>query len=65
MVGNELNYTSIEKDCLVVIFSAQKFRHYMLAHLIKLISKIDPLKYMLSKATLTGWKKMGYDSHRA
>jgi hypothetical protein len=26
----------------------------MLAHTIKLVTKIDPLKYLLSKATLTG-----------
>ena len=54
LVAYELNYTSIEKACLVVVFDSQKFRHYMLAHTIKLVTKIDPLKYLLSKATLTG-----------
>ena len=53
MVGHELNYTFIEKACLAVVFASQKFRHYMLAHKIKLIAKIDPLKYLLSKAMLT------------
>ena len=27
----------------------------MLSHTIKLIEKIDPLKYLLSKAALIGW----------
>lgn len=27
----------------------------MLAHIIKLIEKIDPIKYILNMATLTGW----------
>ena len=50
----EINYTSIEKACLAVVFASQKLRHYMLAHTVHLIAKIDPLKYFLSKAALTG-----------
>ena len=52
--GHEVNYTFIEKSCLAVIFATQKLRHYMLTHTIKLVAKIDPLKYLLSKAALTG-----------
>jgi hypothetical protein len=52
--GYEINYTSIEKACLVVVFATQQLRHYMLTHTIKLIAKIDPLKYILSKDNLTG-----------
>lgn len=54
MVGHELNYTSIDKSCLLVVFVAQKFRHYILTHQMNLIAKIDSLKYLLSKATLIG-----------
>ena len=54
MVGYELNYTPIEKSCLTVVFSSQKLRHYMLSHQTKLVAHIDPLKYLLSKAALTG-----------
>lgn len=50
----ELNYTFITKACLAVVFASQKFCHYMLAHTIKLVAKIDPLKYLLSKETLIG-----------
>ena len=54
LVGYELNYTPMEKACLAVVFSTQKLRHYMLSHTVQLISKIDPLKYMLSRTVLTG-----------
>lgn len=53
-VAYEINYTSIEKACLVVVFASQKLCHYMLAHTVHLIAKIDPLKYLLSKAVLIG-----------
>ena len=52
LVSYDLNYTSIEKAYLAVVFASQKFRHYMLAHTIQLIQKIDPLKYLLSKVAL-------------
>ncbi|XP_059070614.1 uncharacterized protein LOC131860248 [Cryptomeria japonica] len=45
LVGYELNYTTVEKKCLAVVFATQMLRHYMLAYLVKLIAKIDPLKY--------------------
>ena len=37
-----------------MVFSSQKLRYYILAHTMWLIAKIDPLKYLLSKATLIG-----------
>lgn len=54
LVGYELNYTPMEKACLAVVFATQKLRHYMLSHTVHLVSKIDPLKYMLSRIALTG-----------
>ena len=50
----EMSYRIIEKAFLAVIFASQKLRHYMLAHTTWLIAKIDPLKYLLNKATLIG-----------
>lgn len=44
----------MKKECLVVVFASQKLRHYLLSHSIKLIAKINPLKYLCSKATLIG-----------
>lgn len=54
LIDYELNYTPIERACLVVIFASQNLRHYMLSHKVQLIARFDPLKYLLSRATLTG-----------
>ena len=59
MVAYEMKYTNIEKACLAVVFASQKLWHYMLAHIVHLIAKIDPLKYLLSKATLIGYMAKG------
>lgn len=54
LVNYELNYSFIEKACLAIVFASQKLHHYILTHKVKLISKIDPLKYLLSKTMLIG-----------
>ncbi|KAG9444536.1 hypothetical protein H6P81_015876 [Aristolochia fimbriata] len=54
LVGAELNYTPIEKTCLALIFAVQKLRHYLLAHSTNLISRADPLKYIMSQPILSG-----------
>ena len=53
LVSYELNYSSIEHACLVVVFASQKLCHYMLSHRVKLIARMYLLKYLLSKAVLT------------
>jgi RNase H-like domain found in reverse transcriptase len=54
MVGAEHGYSPIEKYCLALIFAVKKLRHYMLADKVILISKMDPLKYLMSRPMLTG-----------
>jgi RNase H-like domain found in reverse transcriptase/Reverse transcriptase (RNA-dependent DNA polymerase) len=54
MVGAEHGYSPIEKHYLVLIFAVKKLRHYMLAHKVIMISKVDPLKYLMTRPMLTG-----------
>ncbi|XP_074315668.1 uncharacterized protein LOC141651875 [Silene latifolia] len=54
LVGAELNYSPIEKICLALVFAIQKLRHYMQAHTIHVVSKADPIKYILSRPVLSG-----------
>ncbi|PKU62531.1 putative mitochondrial protein [Dendrobium catenatum] len=54
LIGAESKYSPIEKQCLALIFATQKLRHYMLSHKITLISKVDPLKFLMTRPTLTG-----------
>ena len=44
----------MEKACLAVVFFTQKLCHYMLGHMVHLISNIYPLKYTLTKISLIG-----------
>ncbi|KAG9444319.1 hypothetical protein H6P81_015659 [Aristolochia fimbriata] len=52
LVGAEINYTPIEKTCLAHVFAIQKLRHYLLVHSMNLISRADPLKYIMSRPIL-------------
>ncbi|XP_074283794.1 uncharacterized protein LOC141608332 [Silene latifolia] len=54
LVGAELNYAPIEKICLALVFAIQKLRHYMQAHTIHVVSKANPIKYILSRPVLSG-----------
>uniref|UniRef100_J3MCF0 RNA-directed DNA polymerase n=1 Tax=Oryza brachyantha TaxID=4533 RepID=J3MCF0_ORYBR len=54
LVGVEYNYPDMENICLALVFAAQKLRHYMLEHTIYLVSRADPLRYILNKMILSG-----------
>ena len=45
--GAECNYTPVERQCLALVYVAQRLRHYMLAHRIHLVSKSNPLRYLM------------------
>ena len=47
LVGLEHRYSPMEKMCLALVFALKKLRHYLLAHKIQLISRFDPLKFLL------------------
>ncbi|XP_070013374.1 uncharacterized protein [Nicotiana sylvestris] len=54
MTPNELNYSPIEKLCLALVFSIQKLKHYVQAHVVRLVSKANPIKFVMSKPVLMG-----------
>lgn len=47
LLDYETRYTQIEKRCLAVVWATQKLRHYMLSHSVKLLARMDPLKYVI------------------
>lgn len=49
----ETRYRRIEKVCLSLVFAAQKLRNYLLAHPVQLVTKSDPIKYMLTQPALS------------
>ena len=49
-----MNYPACEKHCLVSVFAMQKLHHYFLAHKITLITRSDPIKYLVSRPALSG-----------
>jgi ribonuclease HI len=54
MVGAEHGHSPIENYFLALIFAVKKLRHYMLVHKVVLISKVDPLKYLMTQPILMG-----------
>nr|XP_033517156.1 uncharacterized protein LOC117281427 [Nicotiana tomentosiformis] len=52
MTPNELKHSPIEKLCLVLVFAIQKLKHYFQAHVICLVSKANPIKFVMSKPVL-------------
>ena len=39
----ETRYTLLEKACLALVWAARKLRHYLLAHFVILVSRLDPI----------------------
>ncbi|KAG8498572.1 hypothetical protein CXB51_004858 [Gossypium anomalum] len=50
----EMKYSPIEKLCCALIWNTWRLRQYMLYHTTWLISKLDPLKYMMESTALNG-----------
>ncbi|KAL0368109.1 UNVERIFIED_CONTAM: Retrovirus-related Pol polyprotein from transposon.6 [Sesamum calycinum] len=53
IMPNKLKYSPIEKLCLALIFSIQKLKHYFQSHSIHLVSKANPLKYVMEKSIIS------------
>ncbi|XP_038996103.1 uncharacterized protein LOC120120555 [Hibiscus syriacus] len=50
----EVRYPPIEKVCCALVWATKRLRQYMLYHTTWLISKLDPLKYMMGIPALSG-----------
>lgn len=50
----ETRYSPLEKTCLALVWATQRLRHYMLAYPVKLLARMDLLKYLFEKPALTG-----------
>ncbi|GLT27541.1 hypothetical protein SLA2020_025280 [Shorea laevis] len=50
----ESRYSSLEKTCCALAWIAKKLRHYMLSNTTWLISRMDPIKYIFEKPSLSG-----------
>ena len=50
--GLELRYSTTEKVCLSLAFAMSKFNHYLLGHCVQLVTKSNPVKYLLTRPQL-------------
>ena len=52
MIGVEHNYPPVEKECLALIFTLNKLRHYLILHRTQLVSRVNPIKVLMTKVGL-------------
>ena len=45
----ESRYNPIEKECLALVFAIQKTRHYLVGQTIHVISRVNPLRLLMTK----------------
>ena len=50
----ETKHTPIEKSCFALVWAVQKLRHIILPFQIWIVARMDPLKYLFEKPTLSG-----------
>ncbi|RVW20218.1 Retrovirus-related Pol polyprotein from transposon 297 [Vitis vinifera] len=54
MLEYEMIYVMIERLCLALVWATRRLRHYMIEYSVHLISRLDLLRYLFDKPTLTG-----------
>ena len=50
----ERNYSTIERECLAMVFSVQKFQHYLLCNPMVFFVNHMAIKFLVNKAELSG-----------
>lgn len=51
LFGAEHKYRPVEKECFAVMFAIQKLRRYFPSNIVYLMSRINPLKVLMTKAS--------------
>ena len=49
MIGAKYRYNPFEKECLTLVFTVQKIRHYLVGQTIHVVSKVNPLRLLMTK----------------
>src|SRR3954465_7576522 len=49
LLGAEHRYRPVEKECLALVFAVQKMRHHLVGQTIHVISKVKPLRLLMTK----------------
>ncbi len=55
LTNAERNYTTTERECLAMVFSVKKFRHYLLMNPVVFFVDHMALRYIVNKPDLSGW----------
>ena len=54
MLEYECKYIMIECLCLALVQTTRRLRHYVIEYLIRLVSRLDPLRYLFNRPVITG-----------
>ena len=52
MIEAKHNYPPVEKECLALMFTLNRLRHYLMPHRSQLVSRINQLKVLMTKVGL-------------